>query len=273
MNDRILKEESYKIIDTAIQAAIKAGKEILKIYNDPKADFSVEKKADNSPLTAADKASHNEIEKYLLLTSIPILSEEGIEIDYSVRKLWKTFWLIDPLDGTKEFIKKNDEFTVNIALISKGKPVLGIIYIPVTQTLYIGKVGEGAWKMITNNSLISFEEVKINGTILPQITNQANFTVVGSRTHMNTETKDYINKLKTKHSQIDIISRGSSLKICMVAEGLANEYPRFGPTMEWDTAAGHAIANAAGKKIWSTNLDQELHYNKENLLNPYFIVK
>lgn len=260
------------MINTAINAAIKAGQEILKIYHDSSSNFSIEKKSDNSPLTIADKASHNVIETLLLETNIPILSEEGKSIEYNERKHWDTFWLIDPLDGTKEFIKKNDEFTVNIALIEKGQPIIGIIYVPVTNELYIGIKEQGAWKIKTKNK-ISLSEIEEKGTQLPVHKKTKNYTVVGSRSHMSKETQDYINNLEKEHSPIEIISKGSSLKICMVAEGLANEYPRFGPTMEWDTAAGHAIANAAGKKLWLTNLSGELEYNKESLLNPYFIVK
>lgn len=262
-----------KDINIAIKAAIKAGERILKIYNDPNSDFSVEKKADNSPLTIADKASHNVIVEYLEQTNIPILSEEGTAIAYEERKHWDTFWLIDPLDGTKEFIKKNGEFTVNIALITDGKPIMGVIYVPVTATLYVGIVDQGAWKLEVKNAEVTFEEIQELGLRLPQPSTNQHFTIVGSRSHMSAETEAYIEELKKEHSQIDIVSKGSSLKICMVAEGIANEYPRFGPTMEWDTAAGHAIANAAGKKLWLTDLSKELSYNKENLLNPFFIVK
>jgi len=261
------------MINTAISAAIKAGNKILEIYNDPLADFSVERKADNSPLTDADKASHNVISELLKSTKIPILSEEGKTIDFVVRKHWDTFWLIDPLDGTKEFIKKNGEFTVNIALIENGKPTMGIIYVPVMQTLYVGEINSGAWKIENANENSTFKELKLKGIKLPEINIRKEYTIVGSRSHMSKETEDYISELKIEHPMIDIISKGSSLKICMVAEGIADEYPRFGPTMEWDTAAGHAIANAAGKKLWLTDLSRELQYNKENLLNPYFIVK
>lgn len=261
------------MINTAIKAAITAGNKILEIYNNPDSDFSIEKKADNSPLTIADKASHIEIVKYLEQTGIPVLSEEGKSIPYNERKNWDTFWLIDPLDGTKEFIKKNGEFTVNIALIKKGIPVMGVIYVPVLQSLYVGSDEVGAWKMDHVKEKISFETIKETGKTLPQPTDNTNFTVIGSRSHMSPETETYINELKKEHPEIEIVSKGSSLKICMVAEGVANEYPRFGPTMEWDTAAGHAIANAAGKKLWLTDLSSELKYNKENLLNPYFIVK
>ncbi|WP_346863283.1 3'(2'),5'-bisphosphate nucleotidase CysQ [uncultured Draconibacterium sp.] len=261
------------MIDTALIAAIEAGHEILKIYNDPKADFSVEKKADHSPLTIADKASHLVIVSHLEKTGIPILSEEGKTTDYSERKRWETFWLIDPLDGTKEFIKKNGEFTVNIALIKKGKPVMGVIYVPVSGTLYFGSAKHGAWKLQQTPKTITLEQVLAQGKKLPAPMNSNVYKVVGSRSHMSEETITYIKELKSVHSNLEIVSKGSSLKICMVAEGSAHQYPRFGPTMEWDTAAGHAIANAAGKKLWLTDMSGELQYNKENLLNPYFIVK
>ncbi len=265
--------ESLPLINTAIQAAIKAGKEILSIYNDPQSDFSIERKADNSPLTIADKASHRIINELLMATSLPVLSEEGKEIPYAERKKWESFWLVDPLDGTKEFIKRNDEFTVNIALITNGKPEMGVIYVPVTGALYVGITGTGAWKLenATDNSV--FDTLQQSGEKLTGNVPHDKYTVIGSRSHRNEETNQYIDKLREKHPQLEIISRGSSLKICQVAEGLADEYPRFGPTMEWDTAAGHAIANAAGKHLWLTDYSQELNYNKENLLNPFFIVK
>ena len=261
------------MINTAIQAAIAAGKAILKIYNDPAADFSIEKKADNSPLTIADKTSHQLIEAALSATGIPILSEEGKAIPYAQRRSWTSFWLIDPLDGTKEFIKKNGEFTVNIALVKAGTPVMGIIYVPVSDTLYFGSQEEGAWKLEKTGEACTLDLLRQQGLRLPAPADTDVYKVVGSRSHMSPETEDYINTLKQEHARVEIVSRGSSLKICMVAEGSAHQYPRFGPTMEWDTAAGHAIANAAGKKLWLTDLSRELHYNKENLLNPYFIVK
>lgn len=261
------------MFDTAISAAINAGNEILKIYNDPSSDFSVEKKADNSPLTIADKASHRIIEELLKTTNLPILSEEGRSIPFEERKNWQQFWMVDPLDGTKEFIKQNGEFTVNIALIENTQPVAGIIYIPVTRTLYFGDVKTGARKLENAEDDVTLNDVINRGHKLPQNIQPRNFTIVGSRSHANAETKTYIENRKQEHQQIDIISKGSSLKICMVAEGLADEYPRFGPTMEWDTAAGHAIANTAGKKLWQTDLKNELTYNKKNLLNPFFIVK
>jgi len=261
------------MLNTAIKAAIEAGLEILNIYNDPKSDFSIEKKSDNSPLTIADRASHRIIDELLIKTGLPVLSEEGRTIPFDERKKWRQFWMVDPLDGTKEFIKKNGEFTVNIALIENKKPMAGIIYVPVSQTLYVGALPHGAWKLEKIEQALSFENLKNTGQKLPLNSEKRKFTIVGSRSHANPETKKYIEKRKEEHRDINIISKGSSLKICMVAEGLADEYPRFGPTMEWDTAAGHAIANAAGKKLWHTNLRNELTYNKKELLNPFFIVK
>ena len=265
--------EIKKNIEIAIKASIQAGEEILKIYNDPESDFSVEKKADNSPLTIADKKSHEVIQKFLSDTDVPLLSEEGRSIEFSERKNWEQFWIVDPLDGTKEFIKRNGEFTVNIALAKNGKPVLGVIYVPVSKTLYFGDTTTGAFMCENISGEISFDSIVAKSEKLPKKKDTKTYFVVGSRSHMSAETEEYIGKLKQKHPKIDIISKGSSLKICMVAEGFADEYPRFGPTMEWDTAAGHAIANAAGKKLWLTDFSEELTYNKENLLNPYFIVK
>ena len=261
------------MIDIAIRAAIQAGLEILKIYNNPKADFSIERKADNSPLTIADKASHRIIETMLQKTNIPLLSEEGKNIPYEKRKHWTKFWMVDPLDGTKEFIKRNGEFTVNIALIRNGKPAMGVIYVPVAHALYVGIENTGAWKIETDDARCDLSFVRAKGQGLPFHTFNRAYKIVGSRSHMSYETGEYIKELEKVHSSVEIVSKGSSLKICMVAEGSASEYPRFGPTMEWDTAAGHAIANAAGKKLWHTDFRRELTYNKENLLNPYFIVK
>lgn len=266
-------KESNKQLEIAIKAAIKAGEEILKIYENPSFDFSVEKKADNSPLTLADKTSHQIIFEILSKTNIPVLSEEEKAIDFEDRKNWSKLWIVDPLDGTKEFIKQNGEFTVNIALIENNVPVLGVIYVPVTKTLYVGSKWLGAFKKDKISGKILLQTVINEGKKLPVQKKGNIYKVVGSRSHMSSETEEYLKLLEEKHKNIEVVSKGSSLKICLVAEGSADEYPRFGPTMEWDTAAGHAIANAAGKKLWQTNFKSELLYNKENLLNPYFIVK
>lgn len=259
----------------AIEAALDAGNEILKIYNSE--NFNTEFKDDKSPLTQADKNAHQTIMSYLNQTSIHILSEEGKHLDYNQRQSWEQLWLVDPLDGTKEFIKKNDEFTVNIALIKNEKPVLGVIYVPVLKQLYFGTKQIGAYKTY-NIDIKKLKELKAISKIiegakkLPEVKNENEYVVVASRSHLSDETKEFIDELKTKYPSLKLISKGSSLKLCAVAEGMANIYPRFGPTMEWDTAAGHAIAESAGKIVISTEGNQ-LMYNKENLLNPYFIVK
>lgn len=256
---------------TAINASIEAGKEILKVYASD--DFQVEKKGDNSPLTLADRNAHNKIMEYLEPTNIPVLSEEGAEIPFEERKAWGQLWIVDPLDGTKEFIKRNGEFTVNIALVEKGEAVFGVIYVPVTNELYVGIKNLGSFKFTADSSFdvsMDFSELLKQGAKLPLNVDRP-FTVVASRSHLSEETQDYINELKKDHADLIFISKGSSLKLCAVAEGLADVYPRFAPTMEWDTAAGQAIVEAMGGKV--TQIDgSPLTYNRENLLNPWFIV-
>lgn len=266
----------YSDVFQLIKVALQAGEKILSVYNDPNSDFQVEKKADNSPLTIADRLSNEIICNYLNKTSIPVLSEEGKHLDYSIRKDWEYLWVVDPLDGTKEFIKKNGEFTVNIALVHCGVPVLGVIYVPVKKDLYFGIEGEGAYKVENIENLDSFSDMaqlKAQGVRLPSVHDRNRFVVVASRSHLSAETEDFINGLRKKHNDLDIVSSGSSLKICLVAEGKADVYPRFAPTMEWDTAAGHAIARAAGCEIYQAGKDMPLIYNKEDLLNPWFIVE
>jgi len=266
-------QKLIKFLEIAINASIKAGKETLKIYNE---GFDVEYKDDKSPLTIADKISNDVINEYLIKTNIPILSEEGKSIPFNIRNEWKLFWMVDPLDGTKEFIKRNGEFTVNIALIKDEKPILGVIYIPVQKTLYFGAQKTGSIKVEGVN--ITAKETSLEyfisaGKKLPLDNKNKVFTIVGSKSHMTTETEDYIKSLKNEHEKIKVFSRGSSLKICMVAEGKADEYPRFAPTMEWDIAAGHAIVKYAGGQIRNYKTESELTYNGETLINPWFIVK
>lgn len=262
-----------KLLQTAITAALVAGEEILKIYNDPASDFEVEKKADNSPLTIADRKSNEVIMEYLSSTPYPVISEENKTIPYENRRSWTTLWIVDPLDGTKEYIKRNGEFTVNIALVYNGTPILGVIYIPVRKELYYGTIQEGAFKVngITASSGMDFDNMGQVRLPVPQ--NRTTFVVVASRSHMSMETEKYIAALQAEHGTVELTSVGSSIKICLVAEGVADIYPRFAPTMEWDTAAGHAIAKAAGKEIYQDNKKIPLTYNKMDLLNPWFIVK
>jgi len=247
-------------IQDVVAIAKKAGDSIMQIYEQ---DFEVEYKQDNSPLTLADKKANDIIEDGLnqLSARFPILSEEGEEILYKDRKHWEYFWLVDPLDGTKEFISKNDEFTVNIALIHKDTPVLGVVYAPALDVCYWAKQDEGAFK---------------DGQKLPLKTaNQRNtYKIVASRSHMSDETQVFIDVINTRKEK-ELISIGSSLKICLVAEGEADIYPRLGPTMEWDTGAAHAIVDESGKSLerYMNGKYSEHEYNKENLLNQWFIVK
>lgn len=261
-----------KELRLAVQASIEAGKAIMEIYD---SEFSVETKEDKSPLTAADKRANEIINSYLLETTIPIISEENKQIAYDIRKEWKECWVVDPLDGTKEFIKKNGEFTVNIALIRNEKPEKGIIYVPAQKLLYIGEVSEGkAFKVSLSSHDTSIEEIFKNLVeIEPKKTTSNTLQVVGSRSHMNQETEGYISKLEKSGKNVEIVSKGSSLKFCLIAEGKADIYPRFAPTMEWDTAAGQAICKAVGVEVINEETKKELLYNKGNLLNPWFICK
>lgn len=252
------KQKEAELLKTAIKAAKLGGEEIMKIYAQ---EFEVFNKEDNSPLTIADQNANKVIEKLLKETNIPILSEEGKHADYDERKNWKQLWIVDPLDGTKEFVKRNGEFTVNIALVENGVPVMGVIYVPVKKWLYYG-YSNGAFKTVDEKT----NELPINS-------NRTTTVVVGSRSHPSVETAQYFEKLKKKYGEIEIVSMGSSLKICLVAEGKADIYPRFAPTMEWDTAAGHAIVNSAGKTLVDVSTSQEMIYNRKQLRNNWFIVK
>jgi 3'(2'), 5'-bisphosphate nucleotidase len=259
-----------QLLDRAITASLFAGKKIRDVY--ASSNFDVEVKDDMTPVTNADRLAHIEILKVLESTLLPVLSEEGDQHNYSERKQWEVFWLVDPLDGTKEFIKRNDEFTVNIALIKNGQPIAGVIYAPVTGELYAGIPESGAWKYINSSSDITFHHMQLHGIKLPESNRTNEFVVTVSRSHLNRETELYLEELREKHGSIRLINKGSSLKIAMVAEGSAHIYPKFGRTMEWDTAAGHAIIKASGKNIFHLDLKTELTYNKESLLNPHFVV-
>jgi 3'(2'), 5'-bisphosphate nucleotidase len=257
------------LLEIAILAAIDAGREILEIYNQE--DFGIEIKADQSPLTLADKAAHTIITAHLA-GDIPILSEEGKTIPWEIRKSWNRFWLVDPLDGTKEFIKRNGEFTVNIALIENGVPELGVIVVPVRGELFYADKN-GSFKCDINmHGVAAISRIEEKSVQLPSEKPGSTFVVVGSRSHSNPETEAFISNLDPNGKPITMVNKGSSLKLCMVATGEADFYPRLGPTMEWDIAAGHAIARFAGREV--TRFDGEpMVYNKEDLLNPWFVVK
>lgn len=260
--------ENLKI---AIKASLEAGDAIMKVYNTP---FDVELKDDKSPLTEADKQANDIINSYLKPTGIPIISEENRQTDYSTRKDWETCWIVDPVDGTKEFVKRNGEFTVNIALVTDQKPVLGVIYVPAAKVLYVGDVNaKNAFKAELTSHATSLDKVMdLAQTLMPQSLEEKVVRVVGSRSHMSQETLTFMDSLKSSGKEIEIVSKGSSLKFCLIAEGNADVYPRFAPTMEWDTAAGQAICNAVGIEVISKETDQPLLYNKEILLNPWFLV-
>lgn len=306
------------LLSIATNAAIKAGEAIIEVYTSPTTNWEVERKADNSPLTLADRRSHAVIAPALETTGIPVLSEEGAHLPYAERKDWTRLWVVDPLDGTKEFLKRNGEFTVNIALVEGGVPVMGIIFVPVSRVLYIG-CAQGAFKGTVPAGVYTLDAITLepihaktaaqtkpeaptnepaaptNESAAP--TNEpaalssatrrgASFTVVASRSHLSPETQAYIDDLRTEHPNLTMVSAGSSLKLCLVAEGRADVYPRFAPTMEWDTAAGHAICRAAGCEVYRVDAPEALSrtasqdtalaplaYNKPDLLNPWFIVK
>jgi len=257
-----------------LKLALDAGKAILEVYETA---FSVELKDDHSPLTLADKRSNEILCSGLAnIGGFPILSEEMKQIPYEERKSWRSFWLVDPLDGTKEFIKRNGEFTVNIALIDKNEPVFGLIYVPVTGMLYYATKGQGSYSIsLSGNHTLpnSYYEIIAHSKKLPiEHGRMGEFTIIASRSHPSPQTEAYINNEKTKHEVVNIISAGSSLKFCLVAEGKADAYPRFAPTMEWDTGAGHILVAETGKKLVRYDTMEILTYNKPNLLNPDFLV-
>lgn len=277
-------EFNNKIRISAISdIAINAGKAILEVYNSD--DFAVEIKADDSPLTKADKLSHQIIKTGLLnlYPEIPVLSEEGKAISYEERKKWKRFWLVDPLDGTKEFIKKNGEFTVNIALIENNEPTLGVIYAPafeneIDDIITEFSVDDGNYKKLRNKNQKQFPGTLYYGQkelgsykqtsgrdpikIATKENNKEYIVAVKSRSHSSEEEENVLKKYDVTNS----VSVGSSLKFCMIAEGIAQVYYRHGPTNEWDVAAGYAIAKCAGAKV------DGLFFNKQNLLNSSFCV-
>lgn len=251
------------LLELAQRAALQAGQAILEIYTS--GNFGVEMKSDQSPLTIADKAAHAIISAQLEETGLPILSEEGSHNPYEERKRWDYFWLIDPLDGTKEFIKKTGEFTVNIALVHHNIPVAGVIYAPCLDILYYGSKETGVYKLEKEEQVqLSFIPKK---RTIEELKQKGQITIVASKSHMNEETKDFINQFR----DANLSSMGSSLKLMLLAEGVADIYPRLAPTMEWDTAAGHAILRSLNMSVYQTDLQTELLYNKENLLNPSFI--
>jgi len=251
-------------INDIIEITRKAGDAIMEVYSTD--DFAVVDKSDKSPLTKADKAGNEVIINMLAANypNIPIISEENKEVAYEDRKDWDWFWLVDPLDGTKEFIKKNGEFTVNIALVHNGKPVAGVVGVPARNHIYYAMQGKGAFKIDENN--IS-TPLKVNEPASDRI------ALIGSRSHPSAEFDAFLKKMEDQYETVDFVAAGSSLKFCLIAEGKADIYPRLGPTMEWDTGAGHAVVLEAGARVKVFGDTIDLEYNKQSLLNPFFIVE
>jgi 3'(2'), 5'-bisphosphate nucleotidase len=267
----------------AIAAALRAGRAILEVYQ---SDFAVEAKADRSPLTLADKRSHEIIKAALSRHGIPFISEEGRNIPFGERSAWPRLWIVDPLDGTKEFVKRNGEFTVNIALVEDAIPVMGVVYAPVNQWLYFAAKEIGAYKMTAAQPGTGLDDASaaepvdtlqalvLQSTPLPmKQSGRSVYTIVGSRSHGTPELDAFVQAKRQEKGAVEFIAAGSSLKICLVAEGTADIYPRLGPTMEWDTAAGQAVAEFAGARMVGYDDGQPLRYNRESLLNPWFVVE
>jgi 3'(2'), 5'-bisphosphate nucleotidase len=274
---------------SALVAAKKAGDEILDVYL---GDIDVTYKEDDTPLTIADERAHRAIVEVLptfFQNDIPILSEEGQDIPYEKRAQWEYLWLVDPLDGTKEFVKRRDEFTVNIALIENNRPVVGVVLLPAIGTLYFGAEGLGSYKL---------EKIETVGQLLDEAGNSSGKTIdlsvvvagalrlpihetegipsnqinlVGSRSHGIEALSDFVDEMKENYDKVGFVPAGSALKFCLVAEGTADLYPRFGPTMEWDTAAGHCVVEQSGGAVLAMTGKTPLAYNKKDLHNPHFV--
>ncbi|MFO7707251.1 MAG: 3'(2'),5'-bisphosphate nucleotidase CysQ [Desulfobacterales bacterium] len=268
---------------TAIQASIRAGLATLEVYQ---SDLRVDYKEDRSPLTLADTRSHEIIVRHLASTRIPILSEEGKSLPYSERRTWQRLWIVDPLDGTKEFIKRLGEFTINIALVEQQRPTLGVVYVPVKRVLYYGRLEEGAFRLVDPDALqelatgpppedppAAIRRLKSRSAELPDDrSTHVPFVIVGSRSHATEELHAFVEQKRREIGDVSFVSAGSSIKYCLVAEGRADIYPRLGPTMEWDTAAGQVIVEAAGATMVRHDTGTPLAYNKEDLLNPWHVV-
>jgi 3'(2'), 5'-bisphosphate nucleotidase len=269
------------LLFSALRATAKAFPEILSVYA---GSFTVETKADRSPVTVADRRSHEIITAELSGSSPhPVLSEEGRTIPYTERRSWRHFWVVDPLDGTKEFVKRNGEFTINIAFVEGRTPVLGVVYAPLPDLLYFAFRGEGAYRLTGFAELASrMPEDLVERSDKLEVKEPFDFdeqhkrekiTVIASRSHRGPHFMGYVRKLKHLYAeQVEILTSGSALKPCLVADGTADIYPRFGPTMEWDTAAPHAIVREVGKRMVVMDSDRDLVYNKQELVNPSFLV-
>ena len=263
------------LLPCAFNAAIRAGAEIMKVYNDSHSDRNITVKSDNTPLIIADCVAHNKIKEVLGETRIPILSEEGREMLYDERKNWEMFWLVDPLDGTVEFIKGNNEFTVNIALMADNQCVGAVVYVPYLKKIYFAEQGFGAMLLENiapdENANFTNENIRKHAVALPlKSAPHDKFRIAVSRSHQTAETALYIEKMREKHHNIEVIEQGSSYKFCLLAEGVIDYYPRTTATYEWDTAAAELILAESGGTTLSLPDNLPLRYNKENLHNPWF---
>lgn len=270
----INQQERAYLLPFAFNAAVRAGAEIMKVYNN-REGYDIEVKRDNTPLTIADRLAHNKIKEVLGETRIPILSEEGREMLYDERKNWDMFWLVDPLDGTIEFIKGNNEFTVNIALMANNECVGAIVYVPYLGKMYFAERGCGAMVLEgivpDENATYSNDAIRQNAKALPLASaSHDKFRIAVSRSHQTAETADFVEQMRKIHSEAEIIEQGSSYKFCLMAEGVIDYYPRTTTTYEWDTAAAELILAEAGGKTHSLPDHKPLQYNKENLHNPWF---
>ncbi|MDR3246697.1 MAG: 3'(2'),5'-bisphosphate nucleotidase CysQ [Prevotellaceae bacterium] len=264
-----------ELFHTAFKAAIIAGKRILEIYNSE--DFQVSMKSDNSPLSSADKEAHEIIKRLLIHSRIPILSEEGRDMQFEERKSWDVLWIVDPLDGTRQFIQKREEFTVNIALVIEGNPLFGVVYAPAIGDMYFGIKDMGSFKVnIGEHDFLSYsfqQIISVSKKLDPPSKTDGKYTILASYYHVNKETLEYIDEMRKTYPDIEVKKVGSSLKMCMLADGIGDVYVRYTDTYEWDTAAAQTILEGVGWSINALDTNEPLTYNKESLLNPYFICK
>lgn len=262
------------LLPKAFNAAVRAGWEIMKVYKNSD-DYDIAVKSDKTPITIADRLAHNKIKEMLGETRIPILSEEGREMLYDERRNWELFWLVDPLDGTVEFIKGNNEFTVNIALMSENRCVCSVIYVPYLQKAYVASQDMGAYLLTgiapSDAACYSYDEICSARRRLPLAEHEhEGYRIAVSRSHQTDETKAYIDAIRAERGDVEIVEQGSSYKFCMLAEGVIDYYPRTTHTYEWDTAAAELILSEAGGSTLSLPDYQPLRYNKEDLHNPWF---
>ncbi len=257
-----------KLLDNVVELAKQAGDKILEVYARVEG-FEIDTKSDDSPVTEADLAAHAILEPGLipLLEGVPVLSEESNMPPYAERSQWQQYWIIDPLDGTKEFIKRNGEFTVNIALIDNGVPVLGVVYVPVLDITYTGLAGAGAWKLADGK-----REAINTRSIQSRLDTKQPIEVVASRSHGAEAVENFLENVTTELGAVETKNMGSSLKLCLVAEGQADIYPRLALTSEWDTAAAQAVVEAAGGKVIDIDLNVMRYNTKDDILNPFFFV-